>query len=602
MIVPMKKYSFLVYHREYDQFLNDLQDLGLVHVIEKESGEIENEELRAQHTQISELTDAINFLSKRNIPESTDLSDKDVSAVIDELKNVRRTYDSNQGLLDVLKKEHKALSPWGEFNWTSIEKLSEAGLNLKLLSCSSRVFENSGWGDTYFIEEISRTENNVNFALFYRDDEKIEIDAEEASLPTKSLSEISKLIDEAHAILSKSEKLFDTIASNYITLLSEYRAGLQGKLSFEKVKLNTHAEADNKLMVLEGWSPKDKTEALDAYLDKSGVYYESMNPNIEEAAPPVKLKNNKFAKLYESIGELYTFPNYGEIDLTPFFAPFYMLFFGFCLGDAGYGLLITIATIIGIFKVEKKYKPLLKLGMYLGIATTFMGIVSGTFFGIFLLKVDWEWIQQYQKFMLGDDSMMALALGLGYIQILFAMFIKAANKARMYGFKYSISQLGWNLIVMVAVPAFALGYTEVIPVDTANSIALIALIIGGIPALFYNTPGKNPLLNLGTGIWDSYQMVSGLLGDVLSYIRLFALGISSAILGNVFNTLAMDLSPDIIVVKQLVMVLILAFGHGLNFFMAALGSFVHPLRLTFVEFYKNAGFMGGGKKYEPFRK
>ena len=83
-------------------------------------------------------------------------------------------------------------------------------------------------------------------------------------------------------------------------------------------------------------------------------------------------------------------------------------------------------------------------------------------------------------------------------------------------------------------------------------------------------------------------------------IRLFALGLSSGILGSVFNSLAMDLSPDTIVLKQLVMILILAFGHSLNLFMALLGSFVHPLRLTFVEFYKNAGFEGGGQKYEPF--
>ena len=157
------------------------------------------------------------------------------------------------------------------------------------------------------------------------------------------------------------------------------------------------------------------------------------------------------------------------------------------------------------------------------------------------------------------------------------------------------------LIVMISIPFYAMGSFEVLAPETANKIALISLIVGGIPALFYNTPGKNPLLNLGIGIWDTYQTASGLLGDVLSYIRLFALGISSAILGNVFNTLAMDLSPDTIVLRQIVMILILAFGHSLNFFMAALGSFVHPLRLTFVEFYKNAGFMGGGKKYEPFR-
>lgn len=97
-------------------------------------------------------------------------------------------------------------------------------------------------------------------------------------------------------------------------------------------------------------------------------------------------------------------------------------------------------------------------------------------------------------------------------------------------------------------------------------------------------------------------MVTGLLGDTLSYIRLFALGISSAVLGLVFNDLAMNMSPDVPGVKQLVMLIILLFGHSVNLFMAGLGSFVHPMRLTFVEFYKNAGFEGGGKKYRPYKK
>ena len=102
--------------------------------------------------------------------------------------------------------------------------------------------------------------------------------------------------------------------------------------------------------------------------------------------------------------------------------------------------------------------------------------------------------------------------------------------------------------------------------------------------------------------WDAYNMATGIMGDLLSYIRLFALGISSAILGYVFNNLAIAFAPDGIIGKILVMAIILAIGHGINIFMASLGAFVHPVRLTFVEFYKNAGFQGGGMKYSPFNK
>ena len=119
--------------------------------------------------------------------------------------------------------------------------------------------------------------------------------------------------------------------------------------------------------------------------------------------------------------------------------------------------------------------------------------------------------------------------------------------------------------------------------------------------LFFNSPGKNPLLNFGLGLWDTYNNLTGILSDVLSYIRLFAIGLSGGILAMVFNQLAVGMSPDIPVVKQLVMLLILLLGHGINLFMCVLSSVVHPLRLTFVEFYKNAGFEAATRVFTPLK-
>ncbi|HPW96750.1 MAG TPA: V-type ATPase 116kDa subunit family protein, partial [Paludibacteraceae bacterium] len=118
----------------------------------------------------------------------------------------------------------------------------------------------------------------------------------------------------------------------------------------------------------------------------------------------------------------------------------------------------------------------------------------------------------------------------------------------------------------------------------------------------YNSPGKNPFVNLGSGLWGTYGTVSGLLGDVLSYIRLFALGLAGGILGGVFNMLAISLTADMSpFVRWLPMLFILLFGHSLNILLCIISSIVHPLRLTFVEFYKNAGFEGGGHPYKPFK-
>lgn len=134
----------------------------------------------------------------------------------------------------------------------------------------------------------------------------------------------------------------------------------------------------------------------------------------------------------------------------------------------------------------------------------------------------------------------------------------------------------------------------------------ILLAIAGLsllPALLYNSPGKNIFLNLGSGIWSLYNMASGLLGDTLSYIRLFALGLVGAILGNVFNSLALTMTAEMsLVPKILLMTFILLFGHSLNFGLCTISSLVHPLRLVFVEYFKNSEFEGGGKEYTPFKK
>ncbi|MBN2610861.1 MAG: hypothetical protein JXB00_04815 [Bacteroidales bacterium] len=595
----MKKYAFLIYHREYEQFLEDIRNLGVVHVIEKESGEIENTELREKYHQIQQFNQAIKFLEKRGMERKSESSPADGHKILSELKRLQLEEEQIFHQLSLLQKDLLLIEPWGDFSWETIKQLREAGLRIRFYTCQTAKFRDQ-FENIFPVKLIQESGSISYFVLIEKQDEDNSLEAEEIRLPEVSLNNLKKQIGELTETQNKINTLFDTFAAQHITALEKAHDIINRQLTLEKVVLNTRKEAEDRLMILEGWVPDDKADKLDEYLKVSGAYYENSSP-VPEETPPIKLKNNKFAKLYEIIGELYTFPDYKEIDLTPFFAPFYMLFFGFCLGDAGYGLLIILGTIFGFSRVKPNLKPLLRLGLYLGIATTFMGIVSGTFFGILIAKVDWAWVTSYKNFVLNDNQMMMLALALGYIQVLFGMFIKAANRARMFGFKYAISQLGWNVIVMVTIPAFGLGYTKTIDTGLANNIALISLISGGIPAIFYNSPGKNPLLNLGVGLWETYQTASGLLGDILSYIRLFALGISSAILGNVFNTLAIDLSPEIPVIGQIVMILILAFGHSLNFFMAALGSFVHPLRLTFVEFYKNAGFIGGGKKYEPFK-
>ena len=143
------------------------------------------------------------------------------------------------------------------------------------------------------------------------------------------------------------------------------------------------------------------------------------------------------------------------------------------------------------------------------------------------------------------------------------------------------------------------GFYVIMPMGGTAHLVILGL--AGVLIFLLNSPGKNIFLNIGLGLWDSYNMATGLLGDILSYVRLFALGLSGGILASVFNSLAAGMSPDNAIAGTIVMVLIFLIGHSINMFMNILGAMVHPMRLTFVEFFKNSGYEGGGKEYKPFK-
>jgi len=351
-------------------------------------------------------------------------------------------------------------------------------------------------------------------------------------------------------------------------------------------------------MLLEGFTPQNKEKELIELLNKNHNLYVREKPTTKDEIP-VLIKNNKFSRLFEPIGKLFSLPAYSELDLTAFFAPFFMMFFGFCLGDAGYGLIFIIGAGIYKLKAKEDIKPILSLVQFLGLATIIFGTISGTLFGINLIETDIKLFADVKTLFLDPDSMFNLALILGAIQIVFGMIIKMINQIKQFGFKYSLATLGWLIVLVGGTIVAVLSSKEII---NTNIFLYIIMSVGGIFILFFSDPKINVFARIGKGLWDIYSTVTGIFGDLLSYIRLFALGLSSAILGFVINDIAVQILGSAPVIGHIFFVIFLLFGHTLNILIASLGSFVHPMRLTFVEFYKNAGFVGGGKEYKPFAK
>lgn len=587
MIIPMRKYSFLIFHRDYEPFLQKLKDLGVVHIIEqnKDAGK----DLLEKYQQVQLFDKNIKFLKKRDIEESNPSTDKSGEEIIEEIENLSKEKEKQKQEQALLRKELSYSEPWGEFSKETIDKLRKENVNLHFFSVGERNFQEE-WKEQYNLTVINNTKSVIYFVIISSDDKTPEIEAEEIELPERPASIIEKEIEKVNQQINELESQFDELSKKYISQLEKAKEKIAREAEYLNVKENTNTEAEGKLMVLEGWVPRTKEQNLLQHLDKEGIYYMSEEPRKDEKAP-VLLSNNRFSKLFEPIGKLFSLPAYNEMDLTPYFAPFFMMFFGFCLGDAGYGLVIILGAALYKLKAPSSWKPILSLAQFLGAGTFIFGVLSGTLFGINLIESDIPVITELKSIFLDRNQLFYLSMIIGLVQISIGLIIRAINKARQNGALHAVNPLGWFLLIYGMLDNFVLNITG------PFAQYVIYLSLGMI--IFFSAPGKNIFKQFGIGLWDLYG-ITGLFGDVLSYIRLFAIGISSAILGFVVNDIALQVKTAIPYAGPVLFIIILLIGHTGNLLISSLGSFVHPMRLTFVEFYKNAGFAGGGKEYKPF--
>ncbi len=589
MITQMKKYTFLVFHREYEAFLEQLRDLGVVHVTEKAAGIADDAHLQ----ELLAKADNARKLIAQGVP--------------DQLLNEKAALEQR---IATTQKEADKMAIWGDFSAERMEQLKAAGYTLRYFSCPKKLFQEE-WGIVvaeqgamvYFVQVTSSGDEATRLL---GDEAGV---CQEQYLNQKSATDLLKDVEGLNGLLVAQNARIELWAKENIPVLEDELKQLQEQIDWKRVTLNTDSEADGSLKILEGFCPIDQVPALDAVLEKQEVYYQAEDPTAEDNTP-IKLRNNKFTQLFESLTGMYGWPNYGEFDPTPILAPFFLLFFAMCMGDCGYGILLMI---IGMLIAKKKLNIEMFDGLgpiitVLGVGTTVVGFFLGTFMGIDLYNA--EWMPQALKSVMikgevmGYDIQMVLALCIGVFHICLAMVVKAICYTKQFGFKENIATWGWTLLIVGGLLVAILGMT-VLPAAVFKGAIIAVGTVSALAIYIFNTPGRNPLINIGAGLWDTYNMATGILGDVLSYIRLYALGLAGGMLGAAFNNLGLMVmggSTEGATWQWLPFVLILVLGHVLNLAMSALGAFVHPLRLSFVEYFKNAGYEGKGTLYKPFKK
>ena len=610
MIIKMTKYSFVLLTGEKEGFLEQIQELGVVDItrsvkpVDQDSSEMLAKAAKARKT--AEFLEGIDYSGDADFEAISKATAEVEGNPVDFVEACRTRISELTADLAAASRQAAARLPWGEYDRAALEKLADHGYIVRYYCIDSKRFD-PVWAELYPLQVVEENGGKTWFVTVAPKDEAYSFPVQETAKPEGTYAEaIAETVRIKGEIVNCKAGLLN--AKDYIPAIKESCNSELVELDRYLAENAAKGAAEDMLTVFTGFAPEENDEALAEAFDKMGILY-IKEEAVQEDNPPIKLKNNWFTRQFEVFTEMYGMPVYSEFDPTPIVAPFYLLFFAMCMGDAGYGIVLLLMGIMlnkGWLKFDM-FKGLGSIIALLGAGTLVVGTILGTFFGTSLY--DASWVPQAVKncMIVGDieiagigilNIQMILAMGIGIFHICLAMTVKAICYTKRFGIKENIATWGWLLLIVGGIILALLGVGKILSPE-AMKWAVIG--VGGISALaiyIFNTPGRNPLINIGAGLWDTYNMATGILGDVLSYLRLFALGLAGGMLGQAFNDLAVSVKGDS-PVTWLPFVLILIIGHVMNVMLSGLGAFVHPMRLTFMEYFKNAGYEGKGAAYNP---
>ncbi len=620
MIEKMLKLTLLFHHSTSEAFLAELQRLGVFHI--ENYGVNQTEEIRALEEKIDALTQRERLIRKElERAERAKLTqvpfegpEEELLARIDELRaNAEKLQNEHQ----TLAVEIERASRWGEFRTDAVAELAKSGFGMKLFfapeAAADRIRDSLA-GTSYLFEPVLEERGQVYFIVLYKITEGApQIDAAEEALPRQSLSAMRKAAADITAEIEKNrEALFDL--GKHVEFLAERARLYQNELSMLLAHASLSGEAEGQVLVVSGWVPKKILGEVKGFLERQEVVYMIEEPHHGEKVP-VLIKNRAYSRLFEPIMKIFSLPSYAELDTTPFLAPFYTIFFGLCVADMGFGLVLIAIMLIALFVVRRKSaRPLILLGLVLSSSVFLAGLLLDDFFGLRVTETFGK-SSPLSRLVLFPNmyGQMYLAMTLGVFQVAVGFFLRLRNDLREYGPVGAVNPTGsFLMLVGVAIavvyvlggPNLAIGPIPagqwISSIPHAIPIALAAVVVGLISVVFFAHPNRKMVGRLKHGLWQLYELLIGFLGDTLSYLRLFALGFAGGLLSGAIINLALLVRGDAWW-GYIPMAVVLLLGSGINLAIGLLSAFVHSLRLTFVEFYKAVGFKGGGVEYDPFR-
>jgi len=664
-IAKIKKLELIGLEKDQEAILGLLQKLGLVELIQVRAGKIAPP-AETVHTLTSalEIDEAISFLKgfqgksaffkdwvkfKPQVYEQElkeVIANFDYQAILKKLLALRNHLKNLNQHKEKLIQERQLLTTWQNLNipLDEIRNTQKCGILLGILRKADQINlleDCQKLNLDLFTQSVKEDKANIYLAIFYLQEEFQRLEDilknhhfNFVTLTRHKCTVKLRLLEINREILIFEDQIEDArgkiieLARQQINLMMVYDYLTNTRRRQEAGESLTRQEFT---FILSAWiREKDQKlieqELLNRFRDTAIFVSEPR----EDEVVPVILENKRLIEPFEFITSIYGMPRYHELDPTPFLAPFFFLYFGFCVSDVGYGLLLILFS----WMILKKFKfgPLgqkgMKLFLYCGISTVIVGALTGGWFGNLLdmAKQDNLVLFVLKRFkdslilldpMKEPTKLLGIALSFGIIQVWFGNIVAAIGniKNRRY-WDVLLDQVSM-LILLFGLTGLGFIFLKLIsPVHTTlfKSTSLI-----GALALIA-TQGRSEKgtgAKLFLGIFTLYNALSGYLSDILSYSRLWALGLVTGVMANTINLISAQLPATLIsvfavflpflnipAIKLVSIILLVAltfiFGHFVSFCMNLLGAFIHPVRLQFVEFFSKF-FKAGGNPFKPFR-
>ncbi len=607
MIEKMKQVCIVSSASKKGEMLEGLREFGLVHISERKAPEraVADRFQNLSKTASALLDYAPDKKAAKSIQKPEILSDEKFEEMY---KGAVAALEKRAALVQEISSsnaEIERIKIWGEFDPAEVKELKKDGFDLHFYRLGKNEYAALKQNEDIKFITLASVDKMDTVAVFGA--LPPEIPATEFNLPEKSEKELLKTIEEANAGIAKCDETLKA-AALYTESFDAQMLKAQNAEYFSAA--GETAESDEDFVWLSGYLPAADMEAFKAAAAKNSWAYAAEDVAADDDKIPTKMKYNKVSGLIKPVFDILgILPGYRESDISLWFFLFFTLFFAMIIGDGGYGVLILIGTIAFVAKA-KKFNNATVLLLVLSIATIVWGAITGTWFGMesamnvpFLKAMVVPSFANYPEYFgvtaaAQQNTIMKFSFSIGAIQMAIGSIISIKKKISEKNLSW-VADLGW-LVAVIAMYLLSLYLVigekiDVVPVFVLIGVAFILVVLFGGMA-----PDKTFGQGLKSGVADAFTVFLNTIscfGNVMSYIRLFAVGMAGLAISQSFNGIAAGFHGPLIVLAVIVVLI----GHGLNIIMCFLSVVVHGVRLNVLEFSGQVGLEWTGIAYEPFK-